>query len=125
MFGNFLKTNHHVRRAGVASPNLVKHTIQSIRQQRGWTSYANGWRGPYATRYGTWHGQIEQAGGLLRPYILNPPTKLQRHPKWPCFHHQDRRPGWWFIHLHTQPADRSIDSVILYVERLITEAFSN
>lgn len=102
--------------------NLVPRTTVSIRTQRGWTSYAQGWRGPYATLYGTWKGEIERTGGILRPFIRYPPDQLRRHPKWPCFH-EDRRPGWWRIHLHTQPCDGSIDSVILYIERLLTEAF--
>jgi hypothetical protein len=124
MFLNLFKSTHQVRRAVVASPNLVKHTTRSIRQQRGWTAYANGWHGPYATQYGTWHGEIEHRGGILRPFIRHPPAQLRSHPKWACFH-EDRRAGWWRIHLHTQPADGSIDSVILYVERLITEALNS
>jgi hypothetical protein len=105
-----------------APPNLVPRTARSIREQRGWSTYRDGWRGPYATQHGTWPGQIERAGGILRPFIHNPPHHLTRHAKWHCFH-QDRRPGWWRIHLQTQPVDGSVDSVILYVEQLLAEAF--
>lgn len=109
---------------GGGRANLVPRSNSSVCVQRGWKSHADGWHGPYATRYGTWNGKIERAGGILRPFIQYPPNALRRHQKWHCFH-EDRRPGWWRIHLQTQPSDGSIDSVILYIERLITEALTS
>jgi len=83
--------------------------------------FSNGWAGPYATRDGTWPGNIQQAGDTLRIFVKNPPSAMQQHPKWPCFHKHDNS-GWWRIHLHTYPVDGDPNAIIRYVEQILTEA---
>jgi hypothetical protein len=91
--------------------------------QRGWKQTRAGtFAGPYATRHGTWPGEIEHAGDTLRVFIRNPPACIRNHPKWVCFHKHDDY-GWFRIHLAVSPVDRDANAVIRYVERLITESF--
>ena len=106
----------------VAAPSgAVPRSTTTLMQQRGWKQTQGGSAGPYATRYGTWPGMIETAGDTLRIFIHNPPTAMQGHPKWPCFHKHDES-GWWRIHLATNPIDRDPNAIIRYVEQILTEA---
>jgi hypothetical protein len=101
--------------------DAVRPDSRTLMQQRGWVRKGRGYRGPYAPKgLGTWHGMIEPAGRTFRVYIYRPPQAVCWHPKFACFH--DRGKGWWSINLATPPADRLIDPVIAYVERLLSEA---
>lgn len=86
--------------------------------QRGWKKNRNTWSGPYATKYGTWHGRIERRGDVFDVLINKPPPEVQEHSKrFQCFSKQER--GWWKIHLHTNPVDGDPSAIIDYVERLL------
>lgn len=105
-----------------APPGAVRRSNASLMEQRGWQHSWSGRTasGSYATRWGTWPGKIEYAGDTLRVYIRNPPSALQRHPKWHCFH--ERYGGWWLMHLDKSPIDRDPNACIRYVEQLLTES---
>ncbi len=108
----------------IAAPKgAVPRSTQTLMEQRGWKrSFSGVWAGPYATTHGTWHGAIEKAGTTLRPFIKDPPTQLQRHHKWHCFH-PIADAGWYRIHLAKNPVDGDLNAVVRYVEQLITEAY--
>ena len=111
MMGLFFRHNRKVTR--IAAPHgAVRRATKTLMQQRGWKNTWAGYTGHYAASgYGTWPGKIEQAGGgALRVFIRNPPTVLQRHPKWGCFHKHDDS-GWYRIHLHTNPVDGDPNAV--------------
>ena len=115
-------SDHGVRR--VADPgNAVPRDNRSLMQRRGWREKpGHGFVGPYApTDLGTWHGNIKRSGDVFRVYIFKPPAAFLTHWKSTCFH---KLPDseWWSIHLAKNPVDGSIDSIIQYVERLLTEA---
>ena len=121
MMGLFSRRSANV--TPIAAPRgAVPRSTATLMDQRGWTKTWRAWNGPFATRYGTWPGRVEDAGGTLRVFIRNPPTGMQHHPKWPCFHKHDER-GWWRIHLHTSPVDGDPNAVIRYVEQILTESF--
>jgi hypothetical protein len=102
--------------AGAVTPDNT-----GILQQRGWQRKGATYCGPFATPYGTWHGQLEPAGDYFRCYIKNPPMQvIARHPKAPCFHNYSG--DWWRINLQRSPVDGDPAAVIVHVERLITEA---
>ncbi len=122
MFGLFKKPTPKVTRI-TAPSGAVQRSTATLLQQRGWKSTWSGWAGPYATRYGTWPGRLENAGGgKMRVFIRNPPAELQRHQKWHCFHNHSND-GWYSIHLATDPIDGDPGSIVRYVEQLITESF--
>jgi hypothetical protein len=108
--------------ARVATPHgAVVRNTESIMQQRGWQAHGKGFSGPYATPLGTWAGHIVKEADRFRVYIKNPPMHLiEKHPTRACFH--DGKGGWWSIHLHTEPVDGDINSVIAYIERVLREA---
>jgi hypothetical protein len=108
----------------IAAPyGAVPRSTTSLMDQRGWKRLRAGiFAGPYATRYGTWHGQIEHAGDTFRVLILSPPTCIQKHARWVCFHKYGDN-GWYRIHLAVNPVDRDPNAVIRYVEQIITESF--
>ena len=92
-------------------------------QQRGWTQTSGGWKGPYATKRGTWHGQIDNAGGgAFRVFICRPPAQLQRHPKWPCCAPYGSA-DWYTVHLQVPPHDRDPNAIVRYIEQILTESF--
>jgi hypothetical protein len=105
----------------VNSPSdAVPRTNASLAQLRGWRRSGNRYSGPFATSNGTCPGVIELAGDTFRVLIHRPPESLTAHPKWICFSPQG---GDWFrIHLAVNPADRDINSIIYYVEQLLTES---
>lgn len=121
--GLFSRQTSKVTRIAVPS-GAVKRSNLTLMQQRGWTATrtCNGWAGPYATKYGTWPGTIEKAGDTFRVFIRNPPSVLQRHARWHCFHsHGDD--GWYSIHLAISPVDNDPNAIVRYVEQIITESF--
>lgn len=99
----------------VARPGL------DLLKQRGWTVSGNTFEGPYVGPRGTYRGHITRAGDVWRVLILNPPAaKMQNHPKRACFHPEGQ--GWLRIHLHTPPKDNDVNSIILYVEKVLRES---
>lgn len=111
------------------SKKVVRNNVRHVRrdstplaQQRGWKRSGNTWNGSYATSFGTWDGKIEKRGDIFDVFIKKPPTQVQNHSKWACF--SRRKYGWWLIHLHNNPADGDVSAIILYVERLLTEALT-
>ncbi len=126
------KTKGVLRHAPSPPPNVVRDGVRHVKRdttplvvQRGWTRRGNIWSGFYATKFGTWQGEIERRGDIFEPRIKSPPTAMQAHPKWQCFH--KRTGGWWAIHLHTNPVgadDAAVSSTIAYVERLLHEAIT-
>lgn len=89
--------------------------------RRGWSGTGNIHKGYYRTRFGAWQGRIERHGDIFDPYIKNPPvSQLKKHPRWVCC--QKQKGNEWLIHLHKQPSDKDIGSIILYVESLIIES---
>jgi hypothetical protein len=119
--GIFSRTPSNVTR--IAAPHGAAHrATTTLMEQRGWKQVEPGvFAGPYATRHGTWDGEIERAADTLRVFIYDPPARMRRHPKWPCFHSADG--GWYRIHLHTNPVDGDPNAVVRYVEQLITESY--
>jgi len=113
-----------VRVIRVAAPHgAVPRSTATLIEQRGWKkTWGGAWVGPYATRYnGTWPGRIEVAGDVLKPYIQNPPPEMRRHHKWVCFHAADG--DWYRVHLQITPKDRDPNSVIRYIEQILSESF--
>ena len=120
--GLFGGSDHGVRR--VADPrHAVPRDNRSLMQKRGWKpGKSGGFDGPYAPKdLGTWHGHIKRSGDVFRVYIWKPPAAFLTHWKSACFHKTPDN-DWWSIHLAKNPADGSVDAIILYVERLLTEA---
>jgi hypothetical protein len=117
----FFRAKSNVTR--IATPRgTVVRSSSPLMQQRGWQQTRTGAEGPFATRYGTWPGRIENAGDTLRVSMRDPPPSLRNHPKWPCFHKHGNA-GWYRIHLATNPVDGDPNAVIRYVEQIITESF--
>ena len=107
-----------------SDPAEVVRDTTPIWQLRGWKREADRrtYAGPYATKFGTWHGHIRATPDAMSVYIYDPPQNLRRHPAWHCFHPRESK--WWSIHLAQQPVDPSdVNSVIVYVERLIVESY--
>jgi len=108
----------------VSTPaGAVRRNNTSLFQQRGWQRRGKSYSGPFATKFGTWSGKIEDAGsGFLRVFIKDPPmAAVDKHPKRPCFYCDQH--GWWRINLATPPVDGDVNAVIHYVERVLTESF--
>lgn len=106
----------------VATPrNAVARDATTIMQQRGWRRTGDTYEGPFATPYGTWHGRITAAGDIFRCAIKDPPIDaINRHPKRACFS-QDSK-GWWRVNLAINPIDGDVNSIIVYVERVLIES---
>lgn len=100
---------------------VVKPDVTPLSAKRGWKKSGNTWTGSYATFKGTWKGRIERRGDVIDVYIKLPPPQVQNHKRYVCFH--KHRAGWWKIHLHRQPVNlNDCDSVIAYVEQLLTQS---
>ncbi len=111
-------------------PNVIRCGVRHVRRdttplvtQRGWRQNKNTWRGSYATKFGTWPGRIQKRGDIFYVTIRKPPPEMQAHRKWICFSKVSSS-GWYSIHLHDNPINSDVSAVILYVERLLTEALS-
>lgn len=109
------------------SSKVVRNGIRHVHRdttplvkQRGWKRWGGKWHGSYATSFGTWDGKIEQRGDTFDVLIKKPPPQIRKHKKWECF--SKRRYGWFNVHLHHNPVDNDVSAVILYVERILTEA---
>ena len=105
-----------------APKGVVMRTNHDLLTQRGWSrsKSGKGWVGPFATRYGTYPGHIEPTGDTFDVYVRDPPDGMRRHHKWVCFHVREH--NWHRIHLAVPPADRDPNSIIRYVEQILTEA---
>jgi len=89
-------------------------------QERGWTHDGQQYQGTYQTSFGSFVGCVQERGfGDMNFYLKDPPPQLQGSGHWACF--QDRRDGWYGVHMSTPPRD--VSSGILTIERLIASAF--
>ena len=104
-----------------SDPDEVPRDTTPIWVLRGWKRSDRTYTGPYATKYGTWHGSIRATPDNMSVLIYNPPDVLCRHPAWHCFH--PRSDKWWAVHLAQPPINGDVNAVILYVERLIVESY--
>ena len=106
----------------VPTSPVVARDNTSLMQRRGWKS--NGGRkftGDYATKFGTFPGEIRNSFSEWQVFIKNPPRSLvSKHPKACCMHARDG--GWYLLHLHQEPCDNDPNAIVAYVERLLTEA---
>ncbi len=102
----------------------VRRDSTPIMRQRGWQRDWRGvWRGWFATKEGTWAGEIQLRGDRYRVYIKMPPVNaLSRHSKWPCFI-QLGSGSWWEINLAISPIDNDANAIVIYVERVLRESF--
>ena len=104
-----------------SDPDAVPHDTTPIWVQRGWKREHRTYSGPYATKFGTWHGSIRATPDNMSVLIYDPPDVVRRHSAWHCFNQREGK--WWNIHLAQPPADGSVDACILYVERLIVQSY--
>jgi hypothetical protein len=96
--------------------------------ERGWRRTREGaaelYVGNYVVRRGrrpeAYRGHILVAGGLVTPYIADPPAEIRSHRKGPCF--QLSNPPWFRVHWQ-RPAT-NVDDALLYVERVLHEALN-
>ncbi len=95
----------------------------SLFVQRGWIQNGDTYKGYYRTNYGAWKGEIIRRGDKYKVYVINPPiTQLKKHPeKSPCVHLINSKRAE--VDLHTQPKNKDVGAIILYVEKLIVESF--
>lgn len=106
---------------GGGRASLVMRNTTPLSVKRGWKKSRNTWTGSYATFKGTWKGRIERRGDVIDVFIKQPPPEVRGHKRFICFH--KHKAGWWKIHLHTQPVNANdFDSVIAYVEQLLTQS---
>ena len=107
-------------------PRLVQRSNVAMWVQRGWKRSGNLYSGVYASKWGTFRGSIEKRADTWMVSI-QPPPEMSNNPRWGCFHPQPNKAGWYWIHLAQPPRDPSDDgcvsSIIVYVERLISESF--
>ena len=91
-------------------------------EQAGWKRHGSMFTGWFRTKWGSFEGKARRCiGGVYKLYIKKPPDVLQKHQNWQCFF---QRPGhWFFIHTHG-PTVRDLNSAIMKVERILTEAYS-
>lgn len=100
----------------------VKLDNSSLSAKRGWSQSGNSFRGYYRTKYGAWKGHIRRRGDKFDVFITNPPEEqMENHSRWICFHKAKGKD--YKIDLSLNPKDKSVDSIIFYVERLIIESF--
>jgi hypothetical protein len=103
--------------------NKVRPVSIPLYQQRGWIKNDNEAYGYFKTSFGAWSGHIIRRGDKLNIYIIDPPVeKLKKHPKWLCFTKKSKKT--YRLHLRKQPKDSDINSVILYVEKIIEESYN-
>jgi hypothetical protein len=102
-------------------PHVVGFDNTPIWQKRGWKKKDKTFTGYYRTKYYAAKGEVIKKGDKFKVYIFHPPAELKKHPKWHCFH--ERGKNKYEINLYYQPKDGKIDSIILYVERLIYQSF--
>jgi len=91
-------------------------------QESNWLKTSKGFRGTYKTNFGSWQGFIERNfEGNYSFYIFNPPEKLKESDHWQCF--TEKGNDKYLIHFSEKP--ENIDSGILTIEGLISDAFKN
>jgi len=108
---------------GKPQPNYAAYFDQTPHHvKRGWRRInSKRYEGYYRTRHKAVRGEVTIKGKDYFAYIWDPPAQLRKHPHWPCFD-DDKKPKY-SIHIIKQPAVGDIDSVIVYVERLIAESY--
>lgn len=109
-------------RQGHSSGKLVTRDSTPLAVRRGWRQRGQSWTGSYATLAGTFPGSIERRGDRFVVHIKNPPDDMRSHPKWACFSRRSK--GWWNINMNTNPVDKDVSAIILYVERILAEALN-
>lgn len=99
--------------------------------EKGWTRVLEGQNWRYSGHYRvydfrrrqwrTFQACIVAGGGAITAFCADPPVEIRSHPKGPCF--MLAKSPWFRIHWLRQP--KSIDEVIIYVERLLDECIND
>jgi hypothetical protein len=101
---------------------IIKRSPKTYLKQQGWrqTSLSLGseWQGYYRSPYGSFKGRVGGSASYPRFYLYKPPEKLRKHPHWACFSSQGN--DWYSVHFKRVPKD--LDSGVMAVERIISEA---
>ncbi len=91
-------------------------------QENNWIKTAKGLKGSYKTDYGVFRGLIERNFiSSYSFYIFDPPQALKDSSHWQCFSYK----GNDKFHIHFSEKPKNVDSGIITVEALITNAFKN
>jgi hypothetical protein len=91
-------------------------------QESNWIKTGNTYRGTFKTDYGSWRGVVERNyEGDYSYYIFEPPKQLLDSDHGPCF--TDKGKGRFAIHFSEKP--ENVDSGIITIESVITDAFRN
>lgn len=101
---------------------LVRRDNTPLHIKRGWKRRGKSYTGYFKTTHGAWPGRIDWCGDKFRVYITSPPMDvIMSHSRWVCFHPLDGER--YEIDLAQSPPRDDVDSVIHYVENLITEGY--
>ncbi|MHA2069251.1 MAG: hypothetical protein ACXABY_33240 [Candidatus Thorarchaeota archaeon] len=114
--GHLIKANN----PNVAPMKVISLDNTPVWEKRGWKQEGNSFRGYYRTQYQACKGEIIRRGDIFEVFICDPPSELRNHSRWICFRETIGKK--YRISLSLQPRDMQIDSIILYVERLIYES---
>jgi hypothetical protein len=107
-------------KSGSRDSVIVQRDPRPYWQERGWSQKKGVYQGHFQTVFGTWHGcGTVSPSGRVEIFIHDPPSRLERHPHWPCF--RARGDGWYFVHPVSPVND--ISAGILGVEKTICEAY--
>ena len=103
---------------------LIKRREIPYWQERGWKKIRKGFEGFYRTRFGSFQGKVEEKlFSKIDFYIHKPPKVLRNHDEWVCFNPRSR--DWYFIHIIGGAKDKELSSGIIFIERILTEAYEN
>ncbi|MDX2181571.1 MAG: hypothetical protein SFV18_18395 [Bryobacteraceae bacterium] len=103
-----------------SDPEKVKRREIPYWQERGWRRQGDIYTGTYQTPFASFIGQVVRTGTFSYDFLLyNPSPEIQNHSHWACFAHRGN--DWYFVHMSHRARD--IDSGIMTIERLITEAY--
>lgn len=102
-------------------PQIVARDMRPLIEVRGWVTHGNNhYTGFYLKGTSRYQGAIRYEYDEWNVQIKNPPRYLKSgHEKSCCM--SDDGYGWWSLHLHTEPLDNDVSSIIAYVERLLSE----
>lgn len=113
---------------GPEVPIFVEPPARPAWDERGWKQSLESRQVVYDGQYQVrlrggqlrrFQGRILVNGNSVTAYIADPPPEVRRHPKGPCF--QLSKAPWFRIHWWR--AARNVDDALLYVERVLDEAF--
>jgi hypothetical protein len=106
-------------------PALIERTIEPLWKDLGFTKSGRRYSGYFKTDDVMVEGYIEQRiNGECEPHVflsLDVQRKLNKHPKWACFHSRDEK-GWFYLNLIKMPKDPS--AAILEVQNILNEAYA-